>query len=92
MDRLSEISNKYFIQSIKDEEFVMKLTEEKYGGIVRKALPKEDRYDHIDFFWKANNDSQEIGFDVKGLRKHNRSDKDFNDSITKERLRKVRNL
>lgn len=82
MDRLSEIANKYFLQSLKDEDFVMKLTKEKWGGIVRKALPKEDWYDHIDFFWKADDDSEEIGFDVKGLRKHNRSDKDFNDTIT----------
>lgn len=80
--RLSDLANKFFLQGLKDEDLVMRLTKEKWGGIVRKSNKKEDIFEHIDFFWKPNEDTTEIGFDVKGLRKHKRSDKDFTDSIT----------
>lgn len=73
---------KFFHEGLKDEEFVIDLTKEKWGGFVRKATPKEDRNDHIDFFWKPTLDAEEIGFDVKGLRKNNRNDTEFDDSIT----------
>lgn len=79
---LTKTVKKFFHDGLKDEEFVISLTEEKWGGITRKSTPKEDRCDHVDFFWKPNNDGEEIGFDVKGLRKNKRDDSTFDDSIT----------
>lgn len=79
---LSNTVRKFFKEGLKDEEFVIELTEEKWGGKTRKATPKEDRNDHIDFFWKANEATEEIGFDVKGLRKNKRTDTEYDDSIT----------
>lgn len=70
------------MKGLDDEEFVMKLTKEKWGGITRKASKEEDIYNHIDFFWKLNDDCDEIGFDVKGLRKNKRSDNNYDDLIT----------
>lgn len=78
----SKICEEFYKNSLRDEEFVLKLTEENWGGITRKATRNEDMFDHIDFFWRMNESMEEIGFDVKGLRKNKRSDKEFDDRIT----------
>lgn len=83
-----DIANSFFQQGIKDEEFVMKLTQEHWGGIVIKSTKREDIYSHIDFFWKHNEMAEPIGFDVKGLRKNKRSG-EFDETITWLELRAV---
>ena len=79
---LSEISKKFYKISLKDEEMVMNLTQKRWGGQVRRATRSEDIKDHIDFFWRKSMTHDEIGFDVKGLRKNNRSDSNFDDTMT----------
>ena len=78
----SEIAQRYYHAALRDEELVMKLTQERWGGFVRRATLNEDRNSHIDFFWRATATHPEIGFDVKGLRKSKRSDSVYDDSMT----------
>ena len=47
-----DIANSFFQQGLKDEKFVMNLTQENWGGIVNKSDKKTDVGLHIDFFWK----------------------------------------
>ena len=85
---IRDITQIYYKNGLKDEEFVMKLTKEKWGGIVNKATSYDDINSHIDFFWQKNEASKQIGFDVKGLRKNKRSG-EFDETITWLELRAV---
>lgn len=73
-------SYKFYKDGLIDEEFVMRLTEEKWGGKSEKSSRKDDIYNHIDFYWSRDG-SEKIGFDVKGVKKSRRSDDMKDDSI-----------
>lgn len=66
-------------QGYKDEDKVMKLTENVFKCKTLRATKEEDMFQHVDFWVLANN--KKYGVDVKGLHKNKRSDKNFNDSI-----------
>ena len=67
------------LQGYKDEDKVMKLTEEVFKCKTLKSTKEEDMSQHIDFWVFAN--GKKYGIDVKGLHKNKRSDKNFDDSI-----------
>lgn len=73
-------SKKFYQEGLVDEEFVMRLTEEKWGGKSEKSSRKDDIYNHIDFYWSRNG-SEKISFDVKGVKKNKRNDTFKDDSI-----------
>lgn len=56
------------VEGIKDEEFVMNLTKDLFGGEVTRATRTEDMTMHIDFWWDSPKKGR-IGIDVKGIRK-----------------------
>lgn len=63
---------------IKEHEFaelLMKVSK----GTVQHASREDDMYKHIDIIWTLNDRS--CTFDVKGLKKHNRSDNNVDESI-----------
>lgn len=78
----NETSKKFYLEGLKDEEFVMNKTKEFFGGIVWKATKEQDIHWHCDFFWSPFEGSPYIkGFDVKGPKRSSRKDNDFNYSI-----------
>ena len=85
---ISDISQSFYKQGLKDEDFVREMTKEKWGGLINKATKLDDINAHIDFFWKKDETSEPIGFDVKGLRRNKRSG-EFDENITWLELRAV---
>lgn len=77
---LAQTIKEFYEKGLIDEEFVMKSTQETFGGDCYKATKKEDTKDHIDFWWNSPKKGV-IGIDVKGLKKNKRTDKDFDDTI-----------
>lgn len=77
---LSQTIKEFYTKGLLDEEFVMKSTQDTFGGDCYKATQKEDTQSHIDFWWNSPKKGL-IGIDVKGLKKNKRSDKDFDDTI-----------
>ena len=59
------------------------------GGEVKFATAKEDMQQHIDLFWRANNANKWASFDVKGMKKETRSDKNVSPHITWLELKNV---
>lgn len=78
--QLNETIKQMFYQGMVVEEFVMKSIEETLGGECKKSSFKEDRYQHIDFWWNSPRKGI-LGIDVKGMKKNKRTDKEFDDSI-----------
>lgn len=76
---LKEISKKMYEEGIKDENFVMKLTEDIFKCKTYKSTKYEDTCLHIDFWCEVNN--KKYGIDVKGLHKNKRSDNNYNDAF-----------
>lgn len=72
---LGEIQRKFYERGLIDESFVMKAVEESLGGECWKSSSKEDKEDHIDFWWNSPRKGI-IGVDVKGMKKVSRSDKE----------------
>lgn len=72
--------NKWFIPEglAKEDEFGQLLVN-KEGGNYTKASKEDDMYNHIDLYWKL--DDQTYSFDVKSMKKHNRKDELPDDSI-----------
>lgn len=77
---LTETVQKMYLQGLEDEKLVMEVTKKKFGGDVRKTTRNEDVKEHIDFWW-ISDDGNEYGFDVKGVKKNNRTDSKGNDTI-----------
>lgn len=75
----------FFENGVKDEDFIMEVTEKTFGGrCYRSEDPEErfrtDKFDHIDFWWDSPKKGT-IGIDAKGLKKNKRTDKYFDDRI-----------
>lgn len=79
MSRLSQICNQMYLEGLKDEELVMKLTEKSFNVKTYPSTKDEDVYKHIDFWCENNN--KKYGIDVKGLKKNNRNDDYYDDTI-----------
>lgn len=77
--KLYDITNKFYLEGLKSEEIVRKVTEHYFECETRPATKYEDTKEHIDF-WVIK-DEKEFGVDVKGLRKNKRSDKEYDDTI-----------
>lgn len=76
-------------EGVKDELIVMEMTQRHFGGTTIKATKFEDTKRHIDFWW-YNDDGRPYGIDVKGMKKNNRSDKQYDTSIHWVELQNVR--
>lgn len=74
-------------QGYKDEEKVMKITEEVFKCPTVKATLEEDRKQHVDFWCFSK--GKKYGIDVKGLHKNNRTDKKYDDTIQWVELQNV---
>lgn len=79
-NRLNEISHEMYLKGVLDEEFVMNVVTSKLGGTCEKSSTKSDVYEHVDFWWDSPKKGR-LGVDVKGLKKSNRTNKDFDDTI-----------
>lgn len=77
---LSSIVADYYLSGKLDEDFVMDAVKFTLGGEVTRATKEEDIYDHIDFWWNSPKKGK-IGIDVKGLKKNDRNDNNYDDSI-----------
>lgn len=77
---ISEYAYKMYLDGMKDEEIVMKLTEETFKCKTEKSTRTEDIKLHVDF-WVLTEEGKKYGIDVKGVRKHNRNDAYPDDSI-----------
>ena len=53
----------------KSELDVMRITKDTFGGEVYDSTKKENKEDHIDFWWDSPKKGR-IGIDVKGIRKN----------------------
>lgn len=62
---------------IKEYEFAKLLL--NYGGKIEHSSKSVDIHDHVDLIWTL--EDKKITFDVKSLKKHNRNDVVFDDSI-----------
>lgn len=71
--------NNYYNLGIQIEQsFAQKLVS-THGGIIHHSSKHEDINDHIDLIWTIND--KQYTFDVKGVKKNNRIDTNYNDSI-----------
>ena len=77
---LNEKAKQYLKEGRVDENFVMEATQATLGGTCEKATTKQDKYDHIDFFWNTPK-GDKIGIDVKGIKKQRQKDDKKDDSI-----------
>lgn len=73
--------NDFLIEGKKVEERFGKDLICNCGGDIVESTDKEDKYDHIDLYWGWQG-SKIVSFDVKGLRKTNRGDNDYNYETT----------
>ena len=78
--KLNETVRSFYLKGLIDESFVMNAVKHTLGGEVEKASAKEDRFDHIDFWWDSPRKGR-IGIDVKGIKKNKRSDSTQDDTI-----------
>lgn len=78
--QLNETIREYYFKGLIDETFVMDAVHHTIGGDCKKATQKQDIYDHIDFWWDSPKMGK-IGIDVKGIKKANRGDSDYDDTI-----------
>lgn len=75
----------FFEKGTTDENFIMEATEHFFGGKCYRSSDeetrrREDRYDHIDFWWDSPKKGK-IGVDAKGLKKSKRTDANYDDTI-----------
>ena len=77
---LDEKIKQYLKEGRVHENFVIEAIENTLGGTCEKATEREDKYDHIDFFWNTPK-GERIGVDVKGTKKNKQKDDKFDDSI-----------
>ena len=54
---LSTIVKNMYENGLKDEYFVMDAVSHTLGGDCKKSTQKEDRLNHIDFWWDSRNDT-----------------------------------
>ena len=78
--KLNQEIQKFYINGLKDENFVMEAVQNTLGGKCEKSTPKEDRFQHVDFWWDSPKKGR-IGIDVKGIKKKNRNDSEYDDTI-----------
>lgn len=78
--QLNETVKRMYHEGLAEEKFVMEAVQHTLGGICTKSSAKEDRTDHIDFWWDSPKNGR-IGIDVKGMRKNNRKDNEVDDTI-----------
>ena len=78
--QLSSIVQNYYLNGRLDEDFVMDAVKHTLGGDITRASKEEDMYKHIDFWWNSPKKGK-IGIDVKGIKKNNRNDNNYDDSI-----------
>lgn len=78
--QLSNIVYDYYLKGRLDEDFVMDAIKHTLGGNVKRADENTDINNHIDFWWESPKKGW-IGIDVKGLKKNDRNDNYFDDSI-----------
>lgn len=77
---LSTIVKSMYENGLKDEYFVMEAVSHTLGGDCKKSTQKEDRLNHIDFWWNSPKRGL-VGIDVKGVKKNNRNDTFADDTI-----------
>ena len=87
MNDIRETVKKMYEEGLKDEDLVMKITEQTFNCKTYKSSIYEDTQLHIDFWCEIND--KRYGIDVKGLRKNKRSDANFDDSIQWIELKNV---
>jgi hypothetical protein len=58
----------------------MEAVSKSLGGDCSKGTDKEDKEDHIDFWWDSPKKGR-ISVDVKGMKKNKRTDKEYDDTI-----------
>lgn len=87
--QLNETIREMYFKGLIDETFVMEAVHSTIGGECKKSDAKQDIYDHIDFWWDSPKMGR-IGIDVKGIKKANRSDKEYDDTINWLELLNVR--
>lgn len=59
----------------KDEDLIMSITEETFGGKTRKSSESDDKFKHVDFWWDTPK-GDTIGIDAKGIRKNEEGEYD----------------
>ena len=78
--KLSQEIQNFYINGLKDENFVMEAVQKTLGGDCEKSTQYEDRFQHIDFWWDSPKKGR-IGIDVKGIKKKSRNDSEYDDTI-----------
>lgn len=69
----------FYQQGLTKEDEFAKLLVTQQGGEIKHSTRSEDINQHIDLIWTV--EGKDVYFDVKGLRKNNRSDVHYDDSI-----------
>lgn len=77
---LNETVAEFYRKGLIDETFIMEAVSKTLGGTCAKSTEKEDVEDHIDFWWDSPKKGR-IPIDAKGIKKNNRGDKAFDDTI-----------
>lgn len=54
------------------EETMMKIHQDYFKGEVKRATVKEDMFKHIDFWWRQDENSPWISYDIKALKRASR--------------------
>lgn len=85
---LNEKIKEFYKKGLIDENFIMEATEKTFGGKCFKATEKQDKFDHIDFFWNTPK-GERIGIDAKGIKKQKQKDTKLDDSIHWVELKNV---
>lgn len=75
----------FFEKGVSDENFIMEATEKTFGGRCYRSEDyqerlRNDKFDHIDFWWDSPKKGK-IGIDAKGMKKNNRRDNYYDDTI-----------
>lgn len=78
---LNETMRKMYNIGVEEENIVKEAIEKYIGGTCYRASKKDDINNHIDLWWDSPKKGK-IGIDVKGRRKHKRSDEQYDDTIT----------
>lgn len=86
---LNDIASKMYLEGQNDENFVMAVIEDVLGGSCTKSSKQDDTSNHIDFWWDSPKKGL-IGIDVKGRRKKNRQDTNYDDEMSWIELLNVR--
>lgn len=87
--KLNETIKKMYECGLIDETFVMDAITHTLGGTCEKSLRNEDMFQHIDFWWNSPKKGR-VGVDVKGIKRHNRKDKEVDDTIHWVEIQNVR--